>query len=130
MNLGDHADGLKFLIRDRDAKFTAAFDAVFTAAGVRIIKTPVQAPRGNAIAERWIGSARRECPDRMLITSQRHLRLVLGEYADHYNGHRPHRTLQQNPPAGRSHPPAAVTSMRVRWRDRLGGLIREYDRVA
>ena len=104
MNLEDHADGLKFLIRDRDAKFTAAFDAVFTAVGVRIIKTPVQAPRANAIAERWIASARRECLDRMLITSERHLRLVLSEYADHYNGHRPHRTLQQNPPAGRAHP--------------------------
>ena len=77
MNLEDHADGLKFLIRDRDAKFTAAFDAVFTAVGVRIIKTPVQAPRANAIAERWIGSARRECLDRMLITGERHLRLVL-----------------------------------------------------
>ena len=74
MNLEDHADGLKLLIRDRDAKFTGAFDAVFTAAGVRIITTPVQAPRANAIAERWIGSARRECLDRMLITGQRHRR--------------------------------------------------------
>jgi putative transposase len=89
MKFGDHADGLKFLIRDRDAKFTAAFDAVFTAAGVRIIKTPVLAPRANAIAERWVGSARRECLDRMLVAGARHLRLALGEYADHYNGHRP-----------------------------------------
>jgi putative transposase len=89
MNLEDHTDGLKFLIRDRDAKFTAAFDAVFTAAGMRIIKTPVRAPIANAIAERWIASARRECLDRMLITGERHLRLVLGEYVDHYNLHRP-----------------------------------------
>lgn len=66
----------------------------------------------------------------MLITGERHLRLILGEYADHYNGHRPHRTLKQNPSGGRSHPPAAVTSMRVLGRDRLGGLIREYDQVA
>jgi len=84
MTLEDHADGVKFLIRDRDTKFTAAFDAVFTAAGVRIIKTPVQAPRANAIAEQWIASGRRECLDRMLITSERHLRLVLCEYVEHY----------------------------------------------
>jgi hypothetical protein len=82
MNLGEHGDGLKFLIRDRDrdAKFTTAFDAVLAAAGIRIIKMPVRAPRANAIAERWIGSARRECLDRMLITGERHLRLVLEEY--------------------------------------------------
>jgi putative transposase len=130
MDLGDHADGLKFLIRDRDAKFTAVFDAVFAAAGVRIIKTPVRAPRANAIAERWVGSARRECLDRMLITGERHLRLVLGEYAGHYNSHRPHRSLRQEPPAGRAHPPAEVTGMRVLCRDRLGGLIHEYAQVA
>ncbi len=68
------------MIRDRDAKFTAAFDTVFTAVGVRIIKTPVLASRANAIAERWVGSARRECLDRMLVTGERHLQLVLGEY--------------------------------------------------
>ena len=130
MNLEDRADGLKFLIRDRDAKFTAAFDAVFTAVGVRIIKTPVRAPRANAIAERWIASARRECLDRMLITSERHLRLVLGEYIDHYNTHRPHRTLHQNPPAGHGHPPALGANVRVLRRDRLGGLIHEYAQVA
>ncbi len=73
MNLEDHTDGLKFLIRDRDAKFTDAFDAVLTAAGIRIIKTPVQGPRANAIAERWIASARRECLDRVLSIGERHL---------------------------------------------------------
>ena len=113
MNLGDHADGLKFLIRDRDTKFTAAFDAVLTAAGVRIIKTPVRAPRANAIAERWISSARRECLDRMLITGERHLRLVLSEYVEHYNVHRPHRTLCQSPPAGRERPPIMDPDVRV-----------------
>ena len=130
MNLEDQADGLKFLIRDRDAKFTAAFDAVFTGIGMRIIQTPVLAPRANAAAERWIASARRECLDRMLITGERHLRLVLSEYIDHYNCHRPHRTLQQNPPTRRAHPPAETTGVRVLRRDRLGGLIHEYAQVA
>ena len=78
---------------------------------------------GNAIAERWIASVRRGCLDRMLITCERHLRLVLGEYADHYNAHRPHRTLRQNPPA-------AGASIWVLRRDRLGGLIHEYSQVA
>jgi putative transposase len=92
---------------------------VFAAVGVRIIKTPLQAPRANAIAERWIASARRECRDRVLAPGERHLRPVPGEYAGHYNTHRPHRALQQNPPAGRQHPPAAGTSIRVLRRDRL-----------
>jgi hypothetical protein len=83
MNLDGQAEALKFLIRDRDAKFTAAFDAVFTAAGTRIIRTPVRSPRANAIAERWIASARRECLDPMLIAGERHLWLVLSEYVDH-----------------------------------------------
>jgi putative transposase len=130
MDLGDRADGVKFLIRDRDAKFTAVFDAVFAAAGVRIIRTPIRAPRANAIAERWIASARRECLDRMLITGGRHLRLVLDEYADHYNVHRPHRALQQHPPAGRPQLPAPGANVRVLRADRLGGLIREYSQVA
>jgi len=130
MNLEDRADGLKFLIRDRDTKFTAAFDAVFTAAGVRIIRTPVRAPRANAIAERWIASARRECLDRMLITGERHLRLVLSEYLDHYNTCRPHRALHQSPPAGPAHAPVPGADVRVLRRDRLGGLIHEYAQVA
>jgi putative transposase len=130
VNLEDRADDIKFLIRDRDTKFTTAFDAVFTAIGVRIIKTPVRAPRANAIAERWIASARRECLDRILITSERHLRLVLSEYTDHYNLHRPHRALQQGPPAGRPHQPALAADAQVLRRNRLGGLIHEYAQVA
>jgi putative transposase len=86
--------------------------------------------RGNAIAERWIASARRECLDRMLIAGERRLRLVLGEYADHYNSHRPHRALHQAPPVGRPHPPALGANVRVLRRDRLGGLIHEYSQVA
>jgi putative transposase len=130
MNLGDSAEGFRFLIRDRDAKFTTAFDAVLAAPGIRIITTPVRAPRANAIAERWIASARRECLDRMLITSERHLRLVLREYTDHYNAHRPHRSLRQQPPAGRPPPPIPAASIRVVRTDRLGGLIHEYFQVA
>ena len=130
MALEDRADVVKFVIRDRDAKFAVAFDALFTAIGVRIIRTPVRARRANAIAERWIASARRECLDRMLITGERHLRLVLGEYVDHFNSHRPHRALQQAPPAGPAHLPADVSGMRVLRRDRLGGLIHEYLQVA
>ena len=130
MDFGDRAGGLKFLIRDRDAKFTDAFDAVFTAAGTRIITTPVQLPRANAICERWIASARRECTDRILITGRRHLYRTLSEYVDHYNTHRPHRALGQRPPDGRSHVAPAGDNIRVRRRDRLGGLIHENSQVA
>jgi transposase InsO family protein len=129
MNLGDHAEQLRFLIRDRDAKFTAAFDAVFTGADIRIIRTPVRAPRSNAIAERFIGTLRRECLDHMLITGRRHLGLVLEEYVEHYNTHRPHRSLDQRPPAGRTPPPPGATVRPLR-RDRLGGLLHEYVQVA
>ena len=89
MNLEDHADSFKFLIRDRNAKFTAAFDAVLAAAGIRVNRTPVRASRAIAIAERWISSARRECLDRMLITGEPHLRLVLSEYVEPYSVHHP-----------------------------------------
>ena len=130
MDLGERTDGLKFLIRDRDAKYTDAFDAVFTAAGVRIITTPVQAPRANAICERWIATARRECTDRILIAGRRHLRHALGEYVDHYNTHRPHRALGQRPPDGKIPVAPADDNIRVRRRDRLGGLIHEYSQVA
>ena len=130
MDFGERTDGLKFLIRDRDAKYTDAFDAVFTAAGVRIIRTPVQAPRANAICERWIASARRECTDRILIVGSRHLHHVLSEYVDHYNTHRPHRALSQQPPGGTISVAPASDKVRVRRRDRLGGLIHEYSQVA
>jgi len=130
MDLGERTGGLKFLIRDRDAKYTDAFDAVFTAAGIRIITTPARAPRANAICERWIASARRECTDRILIAGRRHLHHTLSEHVDHYNTHRPHRTLSQQPPDGRAHLAPPGDNMRVRRRDRLGGLIHEYSQVA
>jgi putative transposase len=94
-------------------------DTIFAAADMQIIKTPVRAPRANAIAERRVGRARREFLDRVLITGERHLRLARGECADHYKSHRPHRSLQQEPPAGHAHPPVEVTDMRVLRRDRI-----------
>ncbi|MEU1629813.1 integrase core domain-containing protein [Streptomyces sp. NPDC020096] len=98
MDLGDGAESIKFLIRDRGPYFTDSFDAVFRAVGVRVIPTLAAVPRMNAVAERWIESCRREATDRILITGPRHLRLVVDEYADHHNTHRPHRTLQQRAP--------------------------------
>jgi putative transposase len=90
----DHRVGrFRFLVRDRDTTFTAAFDAVFAAEAIEVLRTPVRAPRANAYAERWVGTVRRELLDRMLIVGCRQLRPVLAEYVDHYNGHRPHRAL-------------------------------------
>ena len=129
MDLGNRADRLRFLIRDRDSKFTTALDAVFTGADLRIIRTPVRAPRANAIAERFIGTLRRECLDHLLITGPRHLDVVLREYVQHFNAHRPHRSLHQHPPAGGT-PPRSGPTVRPLRRDRLGGLIHEYLQVA
>ena len=98
MDLGERAGEFKFLIRDRDSKFTAAFDEVFAGNGTRVIKTPVRSPRANAFAERFVGTLRRECLDHVLILGEGHLRMVLAEFARHYNGHRPHQGLQQEPP--------------------------------
>jgi transposase InsO family protein len=128
LDLGDRAE-FRFLIRDRDSKFTAAFDAVFAGADIRIIHTPVRAPRANAIAERWIGTLRRECLDHLLITGPRHLAAVLQKYLEHYNTHRPHRSLRQHPPTGRT-PPSSETTVQPLRRDRLGGLVHEYVHVA
>src|SRR4051794_8313868 len=129
MDLGDRAEQLRFLIRDRDAKFTDAFGAVFAGADIRILRTPVRAPRANAVAERFIGTLRRECLDHLLITGPRHLKQVLHEFVEHYNTHRPHRSLDQHPPAGRTPPPSGATIHTLR-RDRLGGLVHEYVQVA
>ncbi|WP_344412646.1 integrase core domain-containing protein [Amycolatopsis minnesotensis] len=130
VELDDRVDGLRFLIRDRDAKFTAAFDAVFESVGIDILRCPVRAPRANAIAERWVGSVRRECLDRMLVVNRRHLEKVLAEYVDHFNQHRPHRSLDQRPPDQVLVPVRMTGVGRIRQRDRLSGLIREYQQVA
>jgi putative transposase len=132
LDLGEHAGQFRFLIRDRDAKFTGSFDAVFAVQGVQVIRTPARAPRANAFAERWIRSARRECLDRLLIHGERHLLAVLGEYVVHYNGHRPHQARDQRPPTV-STPPPPITNLaaaRVRRRTILSGLISEYAQAA
>jgi putative transposase len=96
MDLGERAGRFKFLIRDRDSKFTEAFDEIFAGNGTQVIQTPVRSPRANSYAERFVGTLRRECLDHVLILGERHLRKVLAEYARHYNGHRPHQGLQQS----------------------------------
>ena len=128
----DRAAPARILIRDRDAKYSAAFDEVFRSEGIRIIRTPVRAPRANAVMERWFSSLRRECLDRLLIVGRRHLEQVLRVYLGHYNTHRPHRSLDQRAPAS----PVPVKSRgvvdigAVYRRDRLGGLIHEYEIAA
>ncbi|HEY2764053.1 MAG TPA: integrase core domain-containing protein [Pseudonocardiaceae bacterium] len=127
MDLGDRAAQFTFLIRDRDSKFTNIFDVVFASEDIRILRTPVRAPRANAIAERWIGTVRRELLDRILILNHRHLETVLTEYVAHFNDHRPHRALHHAAPLP---PPASPSDLRLRRRNRLGGLIHEYAQVA
>jgi transposase InsO family protein len=130
MDLQDARRHCRFLIRDRDVKFTAMFDAVVTGAGIQVIKTPVQAPRANVIAERFVGSIRRELLDRILIMNQRHATAVLSEYQDHFNRHRPHRALGQAAPLRRLPEHHLTDTSSIRRLDRLGGLIHEYQQVA
>jgi transposase InsO family protein len=132
MTLADHGERHRIVIRDRDRKFTAAFDEVFRSEGLRVIKAPIAAPRAKAHAERWVGSARRECLDRILIVSRRHLETVLREYVAYYNTHRPHRSLEQQPPLVKPalFPVADDHEWHVRRRDRLGGLLHEYELAA
>jgi putative transposase len=130
MDLGDRVAEFRLLVRDRDSKFTGVFDAVFASERIRILRTPVRAPRANAIAERWVGTAHRELVDRILIVNRRHLMAVLTEYVAHFNDHRPHRALSQAAPLRLLPPPAAPSQLQVRRRDLLGGLIHEYTQVA
>jgi transposase len=126
----------RFLVRDRDSKFTREFDEVFRSEGIRVIKAPMRAPKARAHAERWVGSVRRECLDRILIVDRRHLQHVMATYARHYNEHRPHRSQGQRPPFSELRPSdeqamADVVDLdRIRRHDLLGGLINEYEFAA
>jgi putative transposase len=128
LELGDRAGRFKFIIRDRDSKFTAAFDGAFTGNGTRVIKTPVRTPRANSFAERFVGTLRCECLDHILILGEGHLRQVLAEFASHCTEHRPHQGLRQEPPR----PPgrAVDVTARIERRQVPGGLISEYRRAA
>jgi putative transposase len=130
-DLAEDDQRFRFLIRDRDAKFTRSFDAIFEADGARVILTPIRAPKANAFAERWVRTVRHECLDWILILGRRHLHKVLVEYVEHYNRGRPHRGIDLRVPDPRpSEPFAATATPKVRRRDDLGGLIHEYELAA
>jgi putative transposase len=125
MQFGDQQP-FRFLIHDRDQKFSHVFDEVFRSDGIKVIRTPVQAPNANAYAERWVRTLRADCLDRILILGRRHLEYVLRIYRRHYNEHRPHRALRLQPPDGPAPTPLNATD-RLRRRELLGGLIHEYE---
>src|SRR5437879_4613511 len=127
MALGERAARVKLLVRDRDAKFVASFDAAFAADGVRVVKTPVRAPQANAYAERWVRSVRAECLDWILIWNRRHLARVLSTYVGHYNRARPHRGIGLEAPVAPDKLP--VHTGPIERVDVLGGLIHEYQRA-
>ena len=135
MDLDDRGQRPRLLIHDRDSKFSRAFDAVFRSDGVRVIRTPLRAPNANAHVERWVGSVRRECLDRLLIFNRRQLEHVLRAYVRHYNTQRPHRALDLRPPdrpiqTSPTVPSRGSATTAIRRRDLLGGLIHEYEAVA
>lgn len=130
MMLQDQGRSVRFLIHDRDTRFTRSFDAVFEAGGARVIATLIRAPNANAFAERWVGTARAECLDWTLIYGRRHLERVLWAYAEPFNGHRPHRGLELRAPIPRPSPSHPESPGRVRRWSILGGLINEYQAAA
>ncbi|RSM59926.1 integrase [Kibdelosporangium aridum] len=127
-NLGTRVESLRFLIRDRDAKYTRAFDAVFHTEDIEILKTPPQAPKANAHCERVIGTLRREILDHMLIVNTRHAHRVLTEYERHYKHHRPHQARDQQPPEAPAQPPKLLhhSHTHVLRKRLLSGLVNEY----
>jgi putative transposase len=134
MDLQDAGATVKYLLRDRDSRYTATFDAVFAGEGVAIVKTGVRVPRMNAIMERWVRSCRGELLDRTLIMNQAHLLHALREYETFYNQHRPHRALRSAAPL-RPLPqpitaPEQLDRLDIRKRDRLGGILHEYRHAA
>jgi putative transposase len=138
LNFSGLLERMRFLIHDRDSKFSTAFDEVFRSEGLKVIHTPIRAPQANAYAERFVRSVRGECLDWLLILGRRHLERVVHVYAKHYNEHRPHRSLEQRPPLAK--PPPMIEERtptteplrlaRIRRRDRLGGLVHEYELAA
>ena len=130
-DLSEHHRSFRFLIRDRDSKYTASFDEVFRSDGTEVIRTPIRAPRANAFAERWVRTVRAECLDWILILGRRHLDGVFRIYVEHYNRARPHRGLALASPLDEAGSSAASSSAEdIRRRDLLGGLIHEYWRAA
>jgi putative transposase len=134
MDLEDRGQRPRFLIHDRDRKFSRAFDAILASEGIEIVRTPIQAPNANAYAERWVGSVRRECLDRLLIFGRRQLEHVLRVYIRHFNQQRPHRALDLRPPDSCSganpFPTATIHPPQITRRDLLGGLLHEYEAAA
>jgi transposase InsO family protein len=131
--LAERPESFRFLIRDRDQKFTDSFDEVFRSDGMQIIRTPVRAPQANSVAERFVRTVRAECLDWLRIPNQEHLERVLAVFVDHYNVHRPHRALALNPPHSTRSSYASPTGRvetGVQRRDRLGGLLHEYGLAA
>jgi transposase InsO family protein len=124
--LPDRPESFRFLIRDRDQKFTKTFDDVFASEHIEILRTPFWAPQANAVAERFVRTVRRECLDWLLVLNEAHLKRVLSDFTEHYNGHRPHRALSLTPPDGRGGFCRTGGAFAVQRRDRLGGVIHEY----
>jgi len=130
MLLADQEQSFRFLLHDRDSKFSRAFDDVFRSEDMKIIRTPIRAPNANAYAERWVGTLRRECLDRILIINRRHLEHVLRLYTAHYNRHRPHRSLSLQPPDEQPAVAVPLPARRIHKHELLGGLVNEYTAAA